>query len=84
MTEMKINGFEAKICFVPDMQMFRGEFIKLNGGADFYAPDVKGLEREGKLSLGIYLDACKRNGISTGKLDHPIAGGGPSPVTQPT
>jgi predicted HicB family RNase H-like nuclease len=43
MTEMKINGFEAKICFVPDMQMFRGEFINLNGGADFTPPTLKAL-----------------------------------------
>ena len=84
MTEINFDGFEAKICFVPDMQMFRGEFINLNGGVDFYAPDVRGLEREGKLSLDIYLDACKRNGIPTGKLEHPIASGRPNTVTQPT
>ena len=68
MTEMMFGDFKARICFVPDMQMFRGEFINLNGGADFYAPDVKGLEREGKISLDIYLDACKRNGMSPNKL----------------
>ena len=67
MTEMMFGGFKAMICFVPDMQMFRGDFINLNGGADFYAPEVKGLEREGKISLDIYLDACKRNGISPRK-----------------
>ena len=68
MTEMMFGGFKARICFVPDMQMFRGEFINLTGGADFYAPDVKGLEREGKISLDAYLDACKRNGTSPNKL----------------
>ena len=68
MTEMMFSGFKAMICFVPDMQMFRGEFINLNGVADFYAPDVKGLEHEGKISLDIYLDACKRNGMSPNKL----------------
>ena len=68
MTEMMFGGFKAMICFVPDTQMFRGEFINLNGGADFYAPDVKGLEREGQISLDIYLDACKRNGMSNNKL----------------
>ena len=68
MTEMMFDGFKATICFVPDMQMFRGEFNNLNGGADFYAADVKGLEREGKISLVTYLDACKRNAISPIKL----------------
>jgi predicted HicB family RNase H-like nuclease len=68
MSEMIVDGFKAMIRFVPDMQMFRGEFINLSGGADFYATDVRGLEREGKISLDIYLDACKRNGISPHKL----------------
>jgi predicted HicB family RNase H-like nuclease len=67
MSEMMVDGFKAMIRFVPDMQMFRGEFINLSGGADFYATDVQGLEREGKISLDIYLDACKRNGISPHK-----------------
>jgi predicted HicB family RNase H-like nuclease len=68
MTEMMFDGFKAMICFVPDMQLFRGEFINLNGGVDFYASDVEGLEREGKISLDTYLDACQRNGISPNKL----------------
>lgn len=41
--------------------------MNLSGGADFYATDVRGLEREGKISLDIYLDACKRSGISPRK-----------------
>ena len=36
MNVMTIDGFQATICFVPDMQMFRGEFINLSGGADFF------------------------------------------------
>lgn len=68
MNIMTIDGFQATIFFVPDMKMFRGEFINLSGGADFYATDVQGLEREGKISLDIYLDACKRNGISPRKI----------------
>ena len=27
----------------PDIDMFRGEFIGLNGGVGFYASDIKGL-----------------------------------------
>ena len=44
---MEIDGYQAVIQFDPDIDMFRGEFIGLNGGADFYAPDVAGLREEG-------------------------------------
>ena len=47
----------------PDIQMFRGEFVGLNGGADFYAADVAGLKKEGEISLRVFLDACARRGI---------------------
>jgi len=50
---MTIDGHKAVITFDPEMQMFRGEFLGLNGGADFYAKDVKGLLREGKISLRV-------------------------------
>ena len=50
MNILTIDGFQATIFFVPDMKMFRGEFINLSGGADFYATDDQGLEREGKIS----------------------------------
>ncbi len=46
---MTIGGYQAVITFDPEIQMFRGEFLGLNGGADFYANDVKGLQREGSL-----------------------------------
>lgn len=60
---MTIDGHEAGITFDPEIQMFRGEFLGLNGGADFYAKDVKGLQREGKLSLKVFLDACVEDGV---------------------
>jgi predicted HicB family RNase H-like nuclease len=63
MNTMTINGYQAVISFDPDIQMFRGEFVCLNGGADFYAADVKGLQREGEISLRVFLDACKERGI---------------------
>ena len=40
---MNINGYDAVINYDPEIEMFRGEFINLNGGADFYAADIKGL-----------------------------------------
>ncbi|MES2128235.1 MAG: type II toxin-antitoxin system HicB family antitoxin [Pseudomonadota bacterium] len=64
---MNIEGHQAVITFDPEMQMFRGEFLGLNGGADFYAKDVKGLQREGKISLKVFLDACAEDGVEPRK-----------------
>ena len=35
MNMMEINGFNAVIKYDPEIEMFRGEFVGLNGGADF-------------------------------------------------
>lgn len=64
---MTIDGHHAVITFDPGIQMFRGEFLGLNGGADFYAKDVKGLLREGKISLRVFLDACAEDGVEPRK-----------------
>jgi len=61
---MTIDGHKAVIAFDPEIGMFRGEFTGLSGGADFYAADVAGLQREGAISLRVYLDACARDGIA--------------------
>lgn len=63
MNIMTINGYQAVIAFDPDIQMFRGEFVGLNGGADFYAKDVDGLRHEGEISLRIFLEACAEDGV---------------------
>jgi len=63
MNTMTINGYQAVISFDPDIQLFRGEFAGLNGGADFYAADVAGLKREGEVSLRVFLEACAQRGI---------------------
>ncbi len=60
---MKIDGHQAVIVFDPEIDMFRGEFVGLNGGADFYASDVKGLHKEGAASLAVFLKACAEKGI---------------------
>ena len=67
MNTMTINGDRAVIAFDPDIQMFRGEFVGLNGGADFYARDVDGLRHEGEISLRIFLDACAEDGVEPRK-----------------
>ncbi|WP_231409004.1 type II toxin-antitoxin system HicB family antitoxin [Ralstonia solanacearum] len=64
---MNIGGHKAVIAYDPDIEMFRGEFVGLNGGADFYAADVPGLHREGELSLRVFLDECTRRGVEPQK-----------------
>lgn len=64
---MTIGGYEAVINYDPDIQMFRGEFLGLNGGADFYAKDVEGLRNEGGISLKVFLDACAEDGVDPRK-----------------
>lgn len=64
---MTINGYQAVITYDPDIEMFRGEFIGLNGGADFYARDVDGLHREGEISLKVFLEACAADNVEPRK-----------------
>lgn len=64
---MEVKGFRAVIEFDPDIEMFRGEFLDLNGGADFYATDTLGLRREGALSLQVFLDMCREDGVEPRK-----------------
>lgn len=60
---MDIKGYKAVIAFDPETNLFRGEFVDLNGGADFYAADVKSLQKEGALSLKVFLDMCREDGV---------------------
>lgn len=60
---MTISGHQAVIVYDPEIEMFRGEFVNLNGGADFYAADIAGLKREGEQSLKVFLDECQTRGI---------------------
>lgn len=60
---MNINGHKAVISFDPELGMFRGEFVELNGGADFYSDTVEGLRHEGETSLRVFLEVCKEKGI---------------------
>ena len=67
MNIMTISGYQAVIAFDPDIQMFRGEFMGLNGSADFYAADVEGLKHEGEISLRVFLESCERRNIEPRK-----------------
>ena len=65
---MTIQGYKAVVAYDPDIDMFRGEFVELRGGADFYATDVAGLRREGEISLKVFLEMCREKGIEPKKL----------------
>ena len=67
MNLMEIQSYQAFIQYDPEIEMFRGEFIGLNGGADFYAKDVDSLYKEGALSLKIYLEMCEENNLEIQK-----------------
>ncbi len=63
MNIIEINGFRAVVQYDPEINMLRGEFIGVNGGADFYAKDIDGLRREGEISLKVFLDMCREDGV---------------------
>jgi predicted HicB family RNase H-like nuclease len=60
---MEIDGYKATIHYDSEIKMFRGEFVGLNGGADFYATTVEGLNEEGQKSLKAFLDMCAEDGV---------------------
>ncbi len=60
---LEIDGHKATISYDPDIEQFRGKFIGLNGGADFYSDSIAGLIREGRKSLQVFLDVCREKGI---------------------
>ncbi len=60
---IEIAGERAVIAFDPEIQMLRGEFVGLTGGADFYAESVRDLIAEGHRSLAVYLEMCREKGI---------------------
>ena len=64
MNIMELNAYKAKIEYDPDIDMFRGEILGLNGGADFYGNNPAELRREFKKSLKIYLEVCQEKGVN--------------------
>lgn len=67
MNVMEIQGYKAIIKYDPAIDMFRGEFITLNGGADFYASNINNLHKEGETSLKVFLEMCREEGINPNK-----------------
>ncbi len=67
MNMMEISGYRAIIQYDPAIEMFRGVFLGLNGGADFYAKDIAGLRKEGEISLDMFLEMCREDGVEPRK-----------------
>lgn len=62
-----IDNEKAVVSYDPELGMFRGEFLGLNGGADFYSDSVDGLIEEGRKSLAVFMEMCTENGIEPRK-----------------
>lgn len=63
MNVMTVDDYHATIEFDPELDMFRGEILGLNGGADFYGKNPKELRSEFKRSLAVFLEVCAEKGI---------------------
>jgi len=60
---MTFGKYKASILFDAEIGEFRGEFLGLNGGADFYGKSLAELKREGAASLKVFLEMCAEKGI---------------------
>ena len=63
MNLMTVDGYQAKIEYDEELDLFRGEILGLSGGADFYGKNPKMLRTEFKKSLQVFLDVCREKGI---------------------
>jgi predicted HicB family RNase H-like nuclease len=63
MNIMTVDGYQAKIEYDEELDLFRGEILGLSGGADFYGKTPKALRTEFKKSLQIFLEVCQEKGI---------------------
>lgn len=74
MNIMTVDNYHARIEYDEVTDMFRGEILGLNGGADFYGRDPDELRTEFRNSLKVFLDICREKGIAphrsyTGKFN---------------
>ena len=60
---MTVEDFHATIEFDADLDMFGGEILGLNGGADFYGKNPKELRAKLKRSFDVFLQVCAEKGI---------------------
>ncbi|MBK8804096.1 MAG: type II toxin-antitoxin system HicB family antitoxin [Fibrobacteres bacterium] len=64
---MMFGRYKASIRYDAEIGEFRGEFLGLNGGADFYGKSLAELKREGAASLKVFLEMCAEKGIEPEK-----------------
>lgn len=64
MTMMILDNYKAKITYDPDIDLFRGEILGLNGSADFYGKSPDELRVEFKKSLEVFLQVCREKNIN--------------------
>ncbi len=67
MNIMEVESYKAKIKYDSEIDMFRGEILGLNGGADFYGKNSTELRKEFKESLKAFLEVCEKNGMNPRK-----------------
>ena len=63
MNMMSLEGYNSKIEYDAELDMFRGEILGLTGGADFYGKNPRELRAEFKKSLQVFLEVCREKGI---------------------
>ena len=63
MNMMTLDKYKAQIEYDAELDLFRGEILGLNGGADFYGKNPKALRAEFKKSLQVFLDVCREKGM---------------------
>ena len=63
MNLMSIDGYNAKIEYDSELDLFRGEILGLNGGTDFLGKNPKELRTEFKKSLQVFLEVREEKGI---------------------
>ena len=63
MNMMSLEGYEARIEYDAELDLFRGEILGLSGGADFYGKNPKELRSEFKKSLQVFLEVCREKEI---------------------
>ena len=63
MNLMSLDGFDAKIEYDAELDLFRGEILGLNGGADFLGKNPEDLRAQFKKSLQVFLEVCQEKGI---------------------
>jgi hypothetical protein len=65
---IEIEGNGAALSIDRATGLFRGEFVGLNGSADFYDASAEQLIVEGRKSLKVFLELCAEKGVDPQKL----------------